>query len=364
MSVCHPSGLPGGAQRGAKSESETERERERERDHRQARRPLGVPMGLLHRSISLIDFNHLISPILALYVCVCHVKRTSYSVSKLAFPQPFTTSRGGMLQRRGFASNHGADAQHTIVPKGFSIRPHLVLGLGKLKRFSAFFGQQQELNCCPVVPRFLAVLWRGPLGANRKAVRGTDPDLHLASAYAGNGFKERARGSGERPRPPAADTTSSTSHANRPPPSPLRNHLINFSGCNEVPVSVELEQSSKCETFFGPRLPSRYIAVVGCLFSSAFLASHPLLPSLSLPGLSLSPYSPFLSLGRLCQRSPRNVQTERRGGSKNIFGVPCVRLHILNMHRWGKNQSPLTMNENQTGNSVYLTPAQGERRLE
>mmetsp|Transcript_54595 Transcript_54595/g.90962 ORF Transcript_54595/g.90962 Transcript_54595/m.90962 type:complete len:274 (+) Transcript_54595:2086-2907(+) len=46
----------------------------------------------------------------------------------------------------------------TIVPKGFSIRPHLVLGLGKLKRFSAFFGQQQELNCCPVVPRFLAVL--------------------------------------------------------------------------------------------------------------------------------------------------------------------------------------------------------------
>ena len=35
--------------------------------------------------------------------------------------------------------------------------------------------------------------------------------------------------------------------------------------------------------------------------------SHRLVPSLPLLGLSLPPYSPFLSLGRLCQRSPRTV---------------------------------------------------------
>ena len=36
-------------------------------------------------------------------------------------------------------------------------------------------------------------------------------------------------------------------------------------------------------------------------------ASHHLVPSLSPPGLSLPPYSLFLPLQRLCQRSPRTV---------------------------------------------------------
>ena len=37
------------------------------------------------------------------------------------------------------------------------------------------------------------------------------------------------------------------------------------------------------------------------------IASHHLVPSLFLHGLSLPPYSPFLSVGRLCQRSPGTV---------------------------------------------------------
>ena len=36
-------------------------------------------------------------------------------------------------------------------------------------------------------------------------------------------------------------------------------------------------------------------------------ASHHLVPPLSLPGLPLPPYTPLLSLGRLCPRSPQTV---------------------------------------------------------
>ena len=52
-------------------------------------------------------------------------------------------------------------------------------------------------------------------------------------------------------------------------------------------------------------------------------ASHPPVPSLSLPGPSSPPYAPFLFLGRLCQRSQ---QSQRRtwGGGGGDWGVQGV----------------------------------------
>ena len=52
------------------------------------------------------------------------------------------------------------------------------------------------------------------------------------------------------------------------------------------------------------------------------MASHHLVLSLPLPGLSLPPSTPFLALGRLCQRSPRTVPVSllRVGSTQGIGG--------------------------------------------
>ena len=72
--------------------------------------------------------------------------------------------------------------------------------------------------------------------------------------------------------------------------------------------------------------------------------SPPPVPSFSLPGLSSPPYSPFLSLGQLCQRSPRTVpvsllrvgSTRGAGGDGSIEagGHNGVQGHVFLMTCW------------------------------
>ena len=106
-------------------------------------------------------------------------------------------------------------------------------------------------------------------------------------------------------------------------------------------------------------------------------ASHHLVPSLSLPGLSLPPYSAFLSLGRQCQRSPGTVPgsllcvgSTRRGATALATGqgrpsghpIPAVGgpwgVHLDAPGQWRVQLPSLTPTHPQQPSA--LSPACGE----